>query len=92
MSPEIIHDGWHTDSWSAEKEAALVHFGYPADWASDTCGHVAYWKNAGNNVFDRWAKIGGLAPFMKKDEQVRVRFEYDPNYPIALFIIEGIKV
>lgn len=92
MNPEIIHDGWHTDSWSAEKEAALVHFGYPADWALDTCSHVAYWKNADNNVFDRWAKIGGLAPFMKKDERVRVRFEYDPNYPIALFIIEGITI
>ena len=92
MKPEIIHDGWHTDSWTAEKEAALIHFGYPADWASDTCSHVAYWKNADNNVFDRWAKIGGLAPFMKKDERVRVRFEYDPNYPIALFIIEGLTI
>ena len=29
---------------------------------------------------------------MKKDERVRVRFEYDPNYPIALFIIEGITI
>lgn len=92
MNSEIIHDGWHTDSWSAEKEAALIHFGYPADWASDTCSHVAYWKNAGNNVFDRLAKMDVLVPHMDKTKRVRVRFEYDPDYPIALFIVEGLNI
>ena len=85
-------EGWHTNSWTAEKEEALKHFGYPADWASDTCRGVYYWKNKEENVFDRLAKMDVLVPHMDKTKRVRVRFEYDPDYPIALFIVEGLNI
>ena len=43
-------------------------------------------------MFDRLAKMDVLVPHMDKTKRVRVRFEYDPDYPIALFIVEGLNI
>ena len=82
-------EGWHTNSWTAEKEEALKHFGYPADWASDTCRGVYYWKNKEENVFDRLAKMDVLVPHMDKTKRVRVRFEYDPIIRLRCSLWKG---
>ena len=68
----------------------LGHFGYPKDLSRQKPGiTIGY---AGPDKAFRWLEqLKDLAPYMDRTKKVRVAFEYDPDFPMALLVIEGMK-
>ena len=81
-------EGWHTNSWTAEKEAVLKHFGY--DWESlQKEGPVGIGLWPAGEAMERIKALPDFMEFVDGTKKARVIFEYDPDFPTALLITQA---
>lgn len=68
-------------------EEVLRHFGYPEDTQEKGVG-IGCWEKG--TVFERFANLPELIPYLDKNKKIRIVFDYDPDFPRALLQVTGI--
>lgn len=74
--------------WMVTEEVAARHYGYEPDQLSQ---RKRFWANS-ETVMDKFMGIAyGLKKHRKKVGKVRITFDYDPEYPVALLQVRTAK-
>ena len=68
----------------------LGHFGYPEDLSQQKPG-ITFGYAKPDKAFGWLEQMKDFVPYMDRTKKVRVAFEYDPDFPMALLVIEGMK-
>lgn len=68
----------------------LEHFGYSEDLSQKKPGITIGYARP-DKAFGWLEQLKDLVPYMDRAKKVRVAFEYDPDFPMALLVIEGMK-
>ena len=67
-------------------DEVLRHFGYSEDTQEKGVG-IGCWEKS--TVFERFAKLPELIPYLDKNKKIRIVFDYDPDFPRALLQVTG---
>ena len=68
----------------------LAHYGYPEDLSQQKPG-ITFGYAKPDKAFGWLEQMKDFVPYMDRTKKVRVAFEYDPDFPMALLVIEGMK-
>lgn len=71
---------------SETTKQALMHYGHDLDELETKDPEIGTWPK--EKAMEQLKSLPGFMDFVDNTKKVRITFEYDPDYPIALFLAE----
>lgn len=72
---------------SETTKQALMHYGHDLDELETKDYEIGTWPK--ESAIERLKSLPGFMGFVDDTKKVRITFEYDPDYPTALLLVEA---